>query len=285
MSAMPVIFIMQCVHIPCASFITGSYDRTCKVWDTASGEELHTLEGHRNVVYAIAFNNPYGYVHSIPSPLRHSCIHPATYCLTREEDRIQIYWVSAMFLGKPFQVSFNVDCLWDRHQFYKMLEAEVPFPGSQCRDSAEVWNSREVALIDVQHCAHGSGQCDMHQLYNMVSFTFKWIFSLVGQKKCVYSNMLRNSAKNNGGPFQANLWPADSAILFSPMILMPVPLWVFAATKPPTCHCLWLSCGESLVFTRGHCMSTDLGFQPSLWKLLWDLIKQVIKIIKKYYLN
>ena len=43
-----------------SSFITGSYDRTCKVWDTASGEELHTLEGHRNVVYAIAFNNPYG---------------------------------------------------------------------------------------------------------------------------------------------------------------------------------------------------------------------------------
>ena len=42
------------------SFITGSYDRTCKVWDTASGEELHTLEGHRNVVYAIAFNNPFG---------------------------------------------------------------------------------------------------------------------------------------------------------------------------------------------------------------------------------
>uniref|UniRef100_A0A672R9L4 Uncharacterized protein n=1 Tax=Sinocyclocheilus grahami TaxID=75366 RepID=A0A672R9L4_SINGR len=43
-----------------SSFITGSYDRTCKIWDTASGEELHTLEGHRNVVYAIAFNNPYG---------------------------------------------------------------------------------------------------------------------------------------------------------------------------------------------------------------------------------
>lgn len=41
-------------------FITGSYDRTCKVWDTETGEELLTLEGHRNVVYAIAFNNPYG---------------------------------------------------------------------------------------------------------------------------------------------------------------------------------------------------------------------------------
>jgi len=43
------------------SFITGSYDRTCKIWDTASEEELHTLEGHRNVVYAIAYNNPFGF--------------------------------------------------------------------------------------------------------------------------------------------------------------------------------------------------------------------------------
>ena len=41
-------------------FITGSYDRTCKVWDTASGDELLALEGHKNVVYAIAFNNPFG---------------------------------------------------------------------------------------------------------------------------------------------------------------------------------------------------------------------------------
>lgn len=43
-------------------FITGSYDRTCKVWDTNTGKELKTLEGHKNVVYAIAFNNPYGFV-------------------------------------------------------------------------------------------------------------------------------------------------------------------------------------------------------------------------------
>ena len=41
-------------------FITGSYDRTCKLWETATGAELLTLEGHKNVVYAIAFNNPYG---------------------------------------------------------------------------------------------------------------------------------------------------------------------------------------------------------------------------------
>lgn len=41
-------------------FITGSYDRTCVVWDSYSGDKLVCLEGHKNVVYAIAFNNPYG---------------------------------------------------------------------------------------------------------------------------------------------------------------------------------------------------------------------------------
>lgn len=41
-------------------FITGSYDRTCKVWDTISGKELLTLEGHKNVVYTMAFNVPFG---------------------------------------------------------------------------------------------------------------------------------------------------------------------------------------------------------------------------------
>ena len=48
------------LFVPPYSFITGSYDRTCKVWDTMSGEELLMLEGHKNVVYAIAYNNPYG---------------------------------------------------------------------------------------------------------------------------------------------------------------------------------------------------------------------------------
>jgi hypothetical protein len=41
-------------------FITGSYDRTCKVFDTKSGSELRVLEGHKNVVFAVAFNNPFG---------------------------------------------------------------------------------------------------------------------------------------------------------------------------------------------------------------------------------
>jgi dynein assembly factor with WDR repeat domains 1 len=43
-------------------FITGSYDRTCKVWDTKTGTEILKLDGHKNVVYAIAFNNPFGSV-------------------------------------------------------------------------------------------------------------------------------------------------------------------------------------------------------------------------------
>ena len=41
-------------------FITGSYDRTCKVWDTITGKELISLEGHKNVVYTMAFNLPFG---------------------------------------------------------------------------------------------------------------------------------------------------------------------------------------------------------------------------------
>ncbi|KAL7678697.1 putative WD40/YVTN repeat-like-containing domain superfamily, coatomer beta' subunit (COPB2) [Plasmopara halstedii] len=57
-------------------FITGSYDRTCKVWDTQTGDELLTLEGHKNVVYAIAFNNPYGCA-TLPSCFLHLalCLH------------------------------------------------------------------------------------------------------------------------------------------------------------------------------------------------------------------
>lgn len=41
-------------------FITGSYDRTCKVWDTVTGQELLSLDEHSNVVYTMSFNTPYG---------------------------------------------------------------------------------------------------------------------------------------------------------------------------------------------------------------------------------
>src|SRR5262245_644776 len=35
---------------------TGSYDRTTKVWDAASGKELVTLTGHEAAVEAVAFS-------------------------------------------------------------------------------------------------------------------------------------------------------------------------------------------------------------------------------------
>ncbi len=41
-------------------FITGSYDRTCKLWDTNTGNLIHSFEGHKNAVYCMAFNIPYG---------------------------------------------------------------------------------------------------------------------------------------------------------------------------------------------------------------------------------
>jgi WD40 repeat protein len=50
-------------------FITGSYDRTCKVWNTITGDELLSLEGHKNVVYCMAFNNPFGYIELLSNVL------------------------------------------------------------------------------------------------------------------------------------------------------------------------------------------------------------------------
>jgi WD40 repeat protein len=35
---------------------TGSYDNTVKLWDFATGKELHTLKGHTNQVYTVAFS-------------------------------------------------------------------------------------------------------------------------------------------------------------------------------------------------------------------------------------
>jgi dynein assembly factor with WDR repeat domains 1 len=43
-------------------FATGSYDRVAKVWDTHTGKELLSLEGHQNVVYTLSFNNPFRYL-------------------------------------------------------------------------------------------------------------------------------------------------------------------------------------------------------------------------------
>lgn len=59
-SSVCLLYCSSLFSLTLCRFITGSYDRTCRVWDTASGTELHKLEGHRNVVYTVAFNNPYG---------------------------------------------------------------------------------------------------------------------------------------------------------------------------------------------------------------------------------
>ena len=43
-----------------SKFVTASYDRTAKIFDTATATMTHALTGHRNVVYAVAFNHPFG---------------------------------------------------------------------------------------------------------------------------------------------------------------------------------------------------------------------------------
>lgn len=40
--------------------VTASYDNTCRVWNTAEAAKLRSLEGHTNVVFSVAFNNPFG---------------------------------------------------------------------------------------------------------------------------------------------------------------------------------------------------------------------------------
>ena len=36
--------------------VTGSIDRTCKIWDVGSGEVVHTLTGHTDEVLDVNFN-------------------------------------------------------------------------------------------------------------------------------------------------------------------------------------------------------------------------------------
>ncbi|KAL3314828.1 Dynein assembly factor with WDR repeat domains 1 [Cichlidogyrus casuarinus] len=48
-----------CFNKSGSHFITASYDRTCRLWETDTGKEVRTYEGHSNVVYALSFNNPF----------------------------------------------------------------------------------------------------------------------------------------------------------------------------------------------------------------------------------
>lgn len=38
--------------------VTGSYDRTARIWDIDTGNELHVLNEHQNAVFAVDYNYP-----------------------------------------------------------------------------------------------------------------------------------------------------------------------------------------------------------------------------------
>ena len=43
-------------------FITGSFDATCKIWDTDTCDMIQNLKGHKKTVYSVSFNMMYGYI-------------------------------------------------------------------------------------------------------------------------------------------------------------------------------------------------------------------------------
>lgn len=40
------------------SCVTGSYDRTARIWDVESGSELSILQGHQNAIFTVQYNYP-----------------------------------------------------------------------------------------------------------------------------------------------------------------------------------------------------------------------------------
>lgn len=57
-------------------FITGSYDRTCKVWNTMAGDELLTLEGHRYFLFTF-----HGRLSGQTFDLHIQLMTPETWCM------------------------------------------------------------------------------------------------------------------------------------------------------------------------------------------------------------
>lgn len=45
-----------------SSCVTGSYDRTVRIWDIETGLESFVLNGHQNAVFAVQYNYPIWYV-------------------------------------------------------------------------------------------------------------------------------------------------------------------------------------------------------------------------------
>ena len=53
-------WVLSCNFSPCGNFIvSGSEDKTIKIWDVYSGNLVKTLEGHTGWVYSCNFS-PYG---------------------------------------------------------------------------------------------------------------------------------------------------------------------------------------------------------------------------------
>lgn len=46
---------MLCLAISC---VTGSYDRTARIWNIDNGQELYVLRGHTNAVFSVNYNFP-----------------------------------------------------------------------------------------------------------------------------------------------------------------------------------------------------------------------------------
>lgn len=42
----------------CSRCVTGSYDRTARLWDVETGTERFILQGHQNAVFAVEYNFP-----------------------------------------------------------------------------------------------------------------------------------------------------------------------------------------------------------------------------------
>ena len=45
-------------HIGFNRCVTGSYDRTARIWNVDTGDEIHALQGHENGVFSVKFNYP-----------------------------------------------------------------------------------------------------------------------------------------------------------------------------------------------------------------------------------